>query len=116
MKKFFFLVCFALFCLEALEYEVQFENDQVLIYRVVIGPGEEIGLHRDAVAKMVLALRGGTITRIEEDGRESEVEFPTGQVIYRSVDPENERHRSVNRSDCPIELVMIQMKTPKSNI
>lgn len=110
MKYFLALACCALTQMQALEYEVQFENDQVCVSRVVIEPKEEIGLHRDAVPQFVIGLRGGTITRLESDGKEMDVEFPTGKAIYRPVDPENELHRSVNKSDAPIEIIIIQMK------
>lgn len=114
MKKFLILACLALTQVQALEYEVQFENDQVCVSRVVIEPEEEIGLHRDAVPQIVVGLRGGTITRLEADGREVDVLFPTGKAVYRPVDPENELHRSVNRSDTPVEMIIIQMKNSRS--
>jgi hypothetical protein len=33
---------------QALEYEPQFENDQISVAKAKIQPHEEIGLHRDA--------------------------------------------------------------------
>lgn len=110
MKKILFLACLVLTQLQALEYEVQFENDECCVSRVVIDPKEEIGLHRDALPQIVVALRGGIITRLEADGREVNVEFPTGKAVYRPVDPENEFHKSVNRSATPVEIIIIQMK------
>jgi len=110
MKKFLILACLVLTQVQALEYEVQFENDHVCASRVVIEPKEEVGLHRDAVPQIVVALRGGTITRLEADGREVDVEFPTGKAVYRPVDPGNELHRSVNRSNAPIEIIVVQIK------
>lgn len=110
MKKLLILACLALTQAKALEYEVQFENDQVCVSRVVIEPKEEIGLHRDEVPQIVVGLRGGTITRVEADGREVDVEFPTGKAVFRPVDPENELHRSENRSNAPIEIIIVQMK------
>jgi quercetin dioxygenase-like cupin family protein len=110
MKKLLILGALALSQAQALEYEVQFENDQVCVSRVVIEPKEEIGLHRDALPQVVIGLRGGTITRLEADGREVEVQFPTGKAVYRPIDPENELHKSVNRSNSPIEMIIVQMK------
>lgn len=110
MKKLLILACLALTQAQALEYEVEFENDLVCVSRVVIEPKEEIGLHRDAVPQIVVGIRGGTITRLESDGREVNVEFPTGKAVYRPVDPEDELHRSVNRANEPIEIMIVQMK------
>ena len=110
MKKFLILACIALTQAQALQYEVQLDNDQVCVSRVVIEPKEEIGLHRDALPQIVVGVRGGTIIRLEADGREVDVQFPTGKAVYRPVDPENELHKSVNRSDVPVEIIIIQIK------
>lgn len=104
------LACFLALEIEALEYQLQFENDQVCAARVKILPHEEIGLHRDAYPQVVVALKGGTITRLEADGRIIDVEFPTGVAVYRPTDPENQLHRSINNSDTPVELIIIQLK------
>jgi hypothetical protein len=104
------LACFFTFEMQALEYNAVFENDQICIAKAIIQPHEEIGLHRDVYPQVVIALKGGTITRLESDGRETEVQFPTGVAVYRPTDPENELHRSVNNSSEPVELVIVHLK------
>lgn len=104
------LFIFSFFCLEALEYEPQFENESVKIARVKIEPHEEIGLHRDAYPQVVIALKGGTMLRLESDGLIKEVSFPTGTAIFREMDPPDELHKSVNPGDTPVELIIIQLK------
>ncbi len=104
------LVCLASASIQALEYEPQFENDQISIAKAKIQPHEEIGLHRDAYPQVVIALKGGTITRLEADGRETEVHFPTGVAVIREADPQDELHKSVNNSSESVELVIIQLK------
>lgn len=101
--------------LQAFEYQVQFENDQVCIAQVKILPHEEIDLHRDVCSHVVVALKGGTITRLEEDGGAVDIEFPEGVAVFRPMDPENQFHRSVNNSDTPIELILIQLKNSLDN-
>src|ERR1700688_4075172 len=71
--------------IQALEYEPQFENDQICVAKAKIQPHEEIGLHRDAYPQVVIALKGGTITRLEADGRITEVRFPTGVAVIREA-------------------------------
>lgn len=95
--------------LQALEYEVQFKNDLVQVAKVKVMPYEEIGLHRDTYPQVVVALKGGTITRLESNGSTTEVEFPTGVAVFREVDPPEEFHRSVNKSSEPVELLVIQL-------
>ena len=93
-----------------MEYEVQFENDQVHVAKAKMMANEEVGLHRDVYPQVVIALKGGTITRLESDGRVTDVEFPTGTPVFRKPDPENELHRSVNNSSDAVELIIIQLK------
>lgn len=104
------LSCLLTFPLQSLEYELQFENDQVCVARVQIFPHEEIGLHRDVYPQVVVALEGGTIARLEQDGRRVDVEFPTAVAVFRPKDPEDQLHRSVNDSDHKIDLIIIQLK------
>lgn len=109
-KRLLGLACFLSSTAFALEYQTQFENDCICISKAKIMPDEEVGLHRDTLPCIVIALKGGTITRLEADGSETEVQFPTGEAVFRGVDPENELHRSVNRSSEAVELILIQMK------
>lgn len=95
---------------QALEYEAQFENDQVSVSKIKIFAHEEIGLHRDAFPQIVVALKGGTITRLEANGTTTDVQFPTGTAVYRKPDPIDELHKSVNKSSEPIELIIVQLK------
>ncbi len=94
----------------ALDYESLFENNEISICKVSIKPHEEIDLHRDAYPQIVVALKGGTITRLEADGTTTDVVFPTGVAVSRGVDPENELHRSINNSSEPVELIITQLK------
>lgn len=103
-------VCFLALEGHALEYEKQFENEQVCVAKVKIFPQEEIGLHRDVYPQVVIALKGGIITRLEADGRITDVSFPTGVAVYREADPENGLHKSVNYSSEEVEIISIQLK------
>ncbi len=111
MKRILFtLICSITWGLNAIEVESQFENEKVSILKAKIAPWEEIGLHRDAIPTVVIALKGGTITRLEANGTTTDVHFPTGVAVYRNIDPPEELHRSVNKSADEIELIMIQLK------
>ncbi|MBS0653077.1 MAG: hypothetical protein JSR39_06050 [Verrucomicrobia bacterium] len=103
-------MCLLSFGLQSLEYAVQFENDRVCAAKATIMPNEEIGLHRDACPQIVIALKGGVITRLEADGTTTDVHFPTGVAVFRDVDPPDELHKSINRGSEPVELIIIQLK------
>lgn len=104
------LMCFLSFELQSLVYEQQFDNEQICIGKLELSPQEATGLHRDEYPHVVIALKGGTITRHEVDGREVEVDFPTGKTIFREADIGNVLHRSVNNSSESVELIVIQLK------
>ena len=102
-------ICFLSCKLGALEYEELLSHERVSIAKVKIMAGEEIGLHRDAHRQIVIALKGGTITRLEADGTTTDVDFPTGVAVFRGIDPPNELHKSVNRGTEPVELLILQL-------
>jgi hypothetical protein len=104
------LVCLVSSGIQALEYEPQYENDQISVAKVKIQPHEETQLHRDAYPQIVIALKGGTLTRLETDGQATEVSFPTAMSVVLDADPQDELHKSVNNSSEPIELIVIQLK------
>lgn len=111
MKCIFFgAACLLSFGLQALEYEVQFESDQICVAKAKIMPNEEIGLHRDVYPQVVVAPKGGTITRLEANGTTIDVVFPTGVAVFREMDPPEELHRSVNNGSEPVELMIVQLK------
>ncbi len=109
-KVLILLLCLLTFKLPAFEYEQQFENSDVCVTRIKIFPHEEFPLHRDVYPKILVALQGGILTRLEADGREIDVVLPTGVPIFRKPDPENELHRAINRADEPIEVIAIEFK------
>ncbi|HSX10353.1 MAG TPA: hypothetical protein VLF94_01365 [Chlamydiales bacterium] len=102
--------CLFSFGVFAIESEMQLDNDQVRVFKMTVDAHEEIGLHRDEYPQVVVALKGGTITRLEANGSKTDVEFPKGVAVYREADPAGELHRSVNNGCKPIELIIVQLK------
>lgn len=95
---------------QAMEYKVEFENDEVRVSKWMLTAGEEVGLHRDEYPHVVVASQGGTIRRFEADGSTTDVIFPTGVAVFQGTDPVDVLHRSINASDHPIEAVMVEFK------
>ena len=48
--------------------ELQFENDAVKVWKTVIMPHQPLKLHRHDCSRVVVGLKGGTLTKIEETG------------------------------------------------
>jgi len=93
-----------------MKYETLFENNQVIFSKVTIMAQEEIGWHRDAYPEIVIAIRGGTITRVEANGTITDVTFPTGIPVHRKADPIDELHCSINKGSEDLELIVLAMK------
>ena len=111
MKSIFLaLACIVPFATQALEVEKQFENQQICVLKILMNAGEELGFHRDERSRVVIGLQGGTITRIEQNGTCNEIVFPTGKAVFLEPDPVGEQHRAINKTDKPIEVMVVQFK------
>jgi hypothetical protein len=110
------MCCLLAYGISAMESEVQFENDQVRASKMKIMAHEEIGLHRDDYSQVVISLKGGKLTRLEEDGSMTDIDFPKGEAVYREADPLDQFHRSVNKTCKPIELIVIELKRSQPSV
>ncbi len=95
---------------QSLDYEKQFENDQVRVSKIAMAAGEKVGLHRDENPRIVIGLKGGTVKRLEQDGSTRDIHFPTGSSVFLEADPLDQLHRVVNASDAAIEIIVIELK------
>jgi len=114
MKIFLFLAVAGLpFGLQSLEHEMLCDNEQVKVTKVSLAAKEEVGLHRDEHPHIVIAIKGGTVRRLELDGTTNDVHFPTGKVVHRDADPVGKLHRGINISDETVELIVVELKGKK---
>ncbi len=89
---------------------LQFENDDVKVFKTTITPNEPLKMHRHDCDRVVIGLKGGTLTKIEETGETSLLVFETGKAYWLTRDPENELHGDINESDDPVEVMVIEIK------
>ncbi len=104
------ICCFLAYGISAAESQIQFENNRIRASKIKIMAHEEIGLHRDDYPRVVISLKGGTITRLEGDGSMIDIDFPKGEAVFREADPLGQLHRSINKTCKPIELIVIELK------
>lgn len=95
---------------EAMEYEIQFENDAVRVSKIKMLPEEKVGLHRDENMRVIYGIKGGVITRTELDGSTSEILFPTGEAVFLEADPVGELHTGANGPE-ELEVIVVEFKT-----
>ncbi len=89
---------------------MQFENEQVQVWKTVIMPNQPLKMHRHDKSRVIVGLKGGTLKKIEESGEISSLVFETGKAYWLDEDPPGTLHADINESDEPIEVMVIQFK------
>lgn len=90
--------------------ELQFENEYVKVWKTVIMPNQPLKMHRHDSGRVVVGLKGGSLTKIEETGETSELVLETGKAYWLAEDPKGTLHGDINESDEPIEVMVIEVK------
>lgn len=88
----------------------QFENEHVRVWKTVIMPNQPLKMHRHDCSRVIVGLKGGSLTKLEDTGETSELVFETGKAYWLNEDPPNTLHGDVNESDEPIEVMVIEIK------
>ena len=90
--------------------ELQFENEYVKVWKTIIMPHQPLKMHRHDCSRVIVGLKGGSLTRIEETGDTSELVFETGKACWLTEDAPGTLHADINESDEPIEVMVIEIK------
>ena len=88
----------------------QFENDSVAVWKTVIAPNQPLSMHRHDHGRVIVALKGGTLEIVPENGTPHSVTWETGKAYWLSPDPPGEMHGDVNRGTEAIEVMVIEMR------
>jgi beta-alanine degradation protein BauB len=89
--------------------KVTFENDKVRVLEAELPPGTKEQVHSHP-AYVIYVLTGGKYRNYAADGKTTEGEFKTGDVIYR--DPLT--HAAENIGDTTLHMILVELKTPAS--
>lgn len=90
--------------------DLQFENDRVRVWKSTIKIDQPVQMHRHNAPKVIVALQGGLLHRIEQTGAVSNILFDTGKAYWLDADPPNEFHADINPSSEPIEVMVIELR------
>jgi quercetin dioxygenase-like cupin family protein len=88
--------------------QLKLDNDRVRVLEAALKPGEKEQLHSHP-AYVVYVVAGGKVRNHLADGKTSETEFKTGDVVYR--DPLT--HWAENIGNTTIHLILVELKEPR---
>src|SRR5678815_7324 len=90
----------------------QFENESVRVWKTSIAPGQPLTLHRHENGRVIVALTDGTLRIVKESGESKTVTWEKGKAYWLSADPPGEKHGDLNEGKDPIEVMVVELKTP----
>ncbi len=84
---------------------VKFENDRVRVLEANLPPGVKEAVHSHP-AYVIYVVEGGRYRNYASDGKVTEGEFKTGDVIFR----EPVTHSAENIGDKPMHFILVELK------
>src|SRR5437868_13652753 len=85
--------------------KLKFENDRVRVLEATLPPGVKEQVHSHP-AYLIYVLEGGRYLNYASEGKVTEGELKTGDVLYR--DPLT--HAAENIGDKPLHLILVELK------
>jgi|ERR1700731_3945793 len=91
----------------------QFENDDVKVWKSVVLPNAPLNMHHHDHPRVIIALRGGTMKIVQQDGTSEEHVWETGKAYWLPANPPDTMHADVNAGEAPIEVMVVDLKHEK---
>ncbi len=88
----------------------QFENEHLRVWKTIVHPDQPLSMHRHERGRAIVALRGGTLHVVTEDGDEKAMHWESGNAYWLDADPPGELHGDVNRGAEPIEVIVLELQ------
>jgi quercetin dioxygenase-like cupin family protein len=85
--------------------KLKFENERVRVLEANLPPGAKEAIHSHP-AYVIYVIEGGRYRNYAVDGKVTEGELKTGEVVYR--DPLT--HAAENIGDKPMHLILVELK------
>lgn len=91
-----------------------FENDEVKVWKTIIVPNSPLAMHRHEQGRTIVALKGGTLTILQDTGEKTQVVWETGKAYWLDADPPGDKKQAdVNETAETIEVMVIESKKGK---
>ncbi|HUN89474.1 MAG TPA: hypothetical protein VMU28_11815 [Terriglobales bacterium] len=88
----------------------QFENQDVRVWRTVVPPNAPLKMHTHQHPLVIVALTGGTVKVVYEDGTFELHNWETGKAYWLPTSEGRKRHADVNTGSKPLELIVVELK------
>jgi beta-alanine degradation protein BauB len=93
--------------------EPQFENDDVRVWKSLIVPNAPLTMHRHDHPRVIIALQGGAMNIVEQNGPTEKHVWETGKAYWLPANPPGTQHADVNAGAKPIEVIVVELKHEK---
>jgi hypothetical protein len=91
----------------------QFENDDVSVWKTMVMPNAALTMHTHQHPRVIIALSGGTMKVVNEDGTSELHQWETGKAYWLSAEEGKKRHADANQGSKPIEVIVVELKNAK---
>lgn len=91
----------------------QFENEEVKVWKSVVLPNAPLTLHRHEHPRVIVALTGGVMNFVEQNGPTERHVWETGKAYWLPSNPPGTMHADVNVGDKPIEVMVVELEKEK---
>ena len=92
---------------------VQFENDDVKVWKSIVVPHAPLSMHRHEHGRVIIALKGGTMKIVEQSGASEAHVWESGKAYWLPANAPGTMHADVNAGDQPIEVMVVELKKDK---
>jgi hypothetical protein len=87
----------------------QFGNADVNVWKSIVMPNAPLVMHTHEHARVIIALTGGTMKIVYENGQSEQHEWETGKAYWLSQEEGKRRHADVNTGAKPIEVMVVEL-------
>jgi beta-alanine degradation protein BauB len=91
----------------------QFENENVSVWKTTVMPNAPLAMHTHQHSRVIIALAGGTMKIVNEDGTSESQQWETGKAYWLSAEEGKKRHADANQGSKPIEVIVVELKEAK---
>lgn len=88
----------------------QFENDDVKVWKTTVLPNAPLSMHTHDHPRVIVALSGGTMKIVYEDGTSEMHQWDTGKAYWLSLEEGKKRHADANVGNKPVEVMVVELK------